>query len=101
MWERGEMAVAVLFNAGRVDNKLVLNSGRVNLANYKKIEKGMAEKEVLDLLGPPLLPDVPIQGPGPGGKAVRGAVWSGKNLVVHVAFADARVIDKRVYRPRR
>jgi hypothetical protein len=80
--------------------------GKITKANADKINTGMSEKEVADILGPPTdsaevkLPEMPggLGGDVPGmpkmPAGAKNSVWKDGNKVITVTFLDGKVTAK-------
>jgi hypothetical protein len=65
----------------------------VSEANIHRIQIGMTQREVIDILGEP----VDETGDGLLSAPDAGWVWEGPNITIHVHFRRGKVIDKGWY----
>ncbi len=57
----------------------------VTQENYKKIERGMSEAKVVEILGPPTDTNTPPNQPN-----MKGLTWKSGNNMINVAFKDGK-----------
>jgi hypothetical protein len=82
---------------------------KINEANYYRVQNGMNEEAVDDLLGPPHRQGIevepgaegaaawPATGPAPALTAARTVkTWTRNELVISVVFENGIVVDRRV-----